>query len=56
VVRNEVVSKMMIEMVNEVVNDVVNEVVINVVGMWMVVDQQVWDEVQLVVLILHLDP
>ncbi|GKG38728.1 hypothetical protein Tco_0460440, partial [Tanacetum coccineum] len=53
----DVVNEVVIEMVSEVVIDVVGieEVVMEyVVGMWMVVDQQVWDGVQLVVLILHL--
>ncbi|GKF73873.1 hypothetical protein Tco_0220205, partial [Tanacetum coccineum] len=61
------VSEVVIDMVNEVVIEMVSEVVIDVVGikevvmeyvvgMWMVVDQKVWDGVQLVVLILHLDP
>ncbi|GKG47311.1 hypothetical protein Tco_0504508, partial [Tanacetum coccineum] len=41
---------------NEVVNEVVIDVIIEVVGMWMVLDQQVCDGVQLAVLSLHLDP
>ncbi|GKG19570.1 hypothetical protein Tco_0376669 [Tanacetum coccineum] len=55
-------NEVMIKVVNDVGNDVVvNEVVIDmvndeVVGMWMVLDQQVCDRVQLVVLSLHLDP
>ncbi|GKF18196.1 hypothetical protein Tco_0063114 [Tanacetum coccineum] len=54
---NEVVIDEVIDEVNEVVIDEVNEVVIDEeVGMWMAVDEQVCDGVQLVVLILHLDP
>ncbi|GJX05341.1 hypothetical protein Tco_0191257, partial [Tanacetum coccineum] len=63
----KVVNELVIKVVNEVVIDVVvmNEVVMDevvmdevseVVGMWMVLDQQVCDGVQLVVLSLHLDP
>ncbi|GKC01828.1 hypothetical protein Tco_0993438 [Tanacetum coccineum] len=57
----DVVNEVVFDVVNEVVFDVVNEVVFDVVnevvvGMWMVVDQQMCDGVQLVVLILHLDP
>ncbi|GKB93644.1 hypothetical protein Tco_0979781, partial [Tanacetum coccineum] len=58
VVVNEVVIDMV---VNEVVIDMVDEVVVmdevsEGVRMWMVLDQQVCDRVQLVVLSLHLDP
>ncbi|GKA17063.1 hypothetical protein Tco_0696900 [Tanacetum coccineum] len=39
-----------------VMDEVVMEEVSEVVGMWMVLDQQVCDGVQLVVLSVHLDP
>ncbi|GKD20666.1 hypothetical protein Tco_1222369, partial [Tanacetum coccineum] len=53
-----VVNEVVIDMVNDVVvNEVVNEVVVmdEVVKMWMILNQQVCDGVQLVVLSLHLD-
>ncbi|GKD35595.1 hypothetical protein Tco_1251104 [Tanacetum coccineum] len=59
---NDVGNVVVIDMVNdvvvnEVVIDMVNDVVVNEVGgMWMVLDQHVWDGVQLVMLSLHLDP
>ncbi|GKG05522.1 hypothetical protein Tco_0325608 [Tanacetum coccineum] len=65
VVMDEVVMEVVNEVVvmDEVVMEVVNEVVVMdkvvmevVVEMWMILDQQVCDEVQLVVLSLHLDP
>ncbi|GJW88056.1 hypothetical protein Tco_0163396 [Tanacetum coccineum] len=65
----DVGNVVVIDMVNDVVIDVVvmDEVVMNVVvmdevvmnevsRMWMVLDQQVCDRVQLVMLSLHLDP
>ncbi|GKG36705.1 hypothetical protein Tco_0444383, partial [Tanacetum coccineum] len=58
-VNDVVVDEVVIDMVNDVVvNEVVIDVVVldEVVGMWMVLDQQVCDGVQLVVLSLHLDP